>query len=72
MRGFAASLALIVLGIVLAAAAGGRFALQVAGLTLAGVGGVIGVSAAFYVIGRSEDREREARGGPEPPRRAPP
>jgi 4-hydroxybenzoate polyprenyltransferase len=59
MRGFAASLALIVAGVVVAAAAGGRFALQVAGLVLAGVGGVVGVSSAFYVIGRSEDRERD-------------
>ena len=38
MRGFAASLALIVAGVVVAAAAGGHFALQVAGLVLAGVG----------------------------------
>jgi hypothetical protein len=68
MRGFAVSLMLIVAGIVVAAAAGGRFALQVAGLTLAGIGAVVGVSAAFYIIGRSEDREREAR-GPEPPNR---
>jgi hypothetical protein len=75
MRGFAASLALIVVGIVLAAASGGRFALQVAGLTVAGIGAVIGVSAAFYIIGRSEDLERERGREPGPPgpgRRPPP
>jgi hypothetical protein len=39
------------------------------GVFIAGVGSVVGVSAAFWVIGRSEDlerereeREREARG----------
>ncbi len=63
MRGFLAALALIVAGSALAAASGGRVALQAAGLLIVGVGGVVGVSSAFYVIGRSEDRERERRGG---------
>ena len=62
MRGFLAALALIVAGSALAAASGGRLALQAAGLLIVGVGGVVGVSSAFYVIGRSEDRERERRG----------
>jgi predicted MFS family arabinose efflux permease len=62
MRGFAASLALIAIGIALAAAAGGRVALTAAGLAIAGVGAVVGVAAAFWIIGRSEDRERERRG----------
>jgi hypothetical protein len=61
MRGFAVALALVVVGVAVAAASGGRVALQAAGLLIAGVGGVIGVSSAFYVIGRSEDRERERR-----------
>jgi hypothetical protein len=61
MRGFVASFALIAIGIAVAAAAGGRVALVAAGLFIAGVGSVVGVSAAFWVIGRSEDREREGR-----------
>ena len=59
MRGFVAALVLIAIGIALAAAAGGRIALQAAGLAIAGCGAVVGVAAAFWVIGRSEDRERE-------------
>lgn len=58
MLGFAAALVLLVTGITLAAASGGRVALQAGGLAVAGIGGVVGVAAAFYVIGRSEDRER--------------
>jgi 4-hydroxybenzoate polyprenyltransferase len=61
MRGFAVALVLVVVGVAVAAASGGRVALQAAGLLVAGVGGVVGVSSAFYVIGRSEDRERERR-----------
>ena len=61
MRGFAASLLLIAIGIALAAVAGGRIALQAAGLAIAGVGTVVGVAAAFWVIGRCEDRERVGR-----------
>jgi fucose permease len=62
MRGFIAALVLIVIGTAIAAAAGGHVALVAVGVFIAGVGGVVGVSAAFWVIGRSEDRERE-RGG---------
>jgi hypothetical protein len=61
MRGFAAALILIVIGIVLAAASGGRVALEAAGLAIAGTGAVVGVAAAFWIIGRSEDREREGK-----------
>ena len=43
MAGVVAGIALIVAGAVLAAAAGGRFALNVAGLTIAGVGAVVAV-----------------------------
>jgi predicted MFS family arabinose efflux permease len=59
VRGFAASLALIAVGIALAAAAGGREVLTAVGTAVAGTGAVVGVSAAFWIIGRSEDRERE-------------
>ena len=64
MRGFVAAFVLIVIGIAIAAAAGGRVALLAAGLFIAGVGSVVGVSSAFWIIGRSEDeeRERERRG----------
>ena len=63
MRGFVAALVLIVIGIALAAAAGDRTALLAAGIFIAGVGAVVGVSAAFWIIGRSEDEERERRQG---------
>jgi hypothetical protein len=61
MRGFIAAFVLIAIGIGVAAAAGGRVALLAAGLFIAGVGAVVGVSAAFWVIGKSEDRDREGR-----------
>ena len=61
MRGFAASLALMAIGIALAAAAGGREALTAVGVAVAGTGAVVGVASAFWIIGRSEDRERETR-----------
>ncbi len=59
MRGFAAALALIVVGIALATVAGGRVGLEAAGVAIAGIGTVVGVATAFWIIGRSEDRERE-------------
>jgi O-antigen/teichoic acid export membrane protein len=58
MRGFVVSIVLIVVGVVLAAVGGGRVGFEAAGLAVAGIGAVIGVSAAFWIIGRSEDRER--------------
>jgi hypothetical protein len=61
VRGFAAALVLIVVGVAVAAAAGGRVALEATGLAIAGIGGVVGVATAFWIIGRSEDREREGR-----------
>jgi hypothetical protein len=62
MRGFIAAFVLIVVGIALAAVAGGRVWLTAVGVFVAGVGSVVGVSAAFWIIGRSEDREREREG----------
>lgn len=61
MRGFVAALVLIAVGIALAAAAGGREVLTAVGTAVAGSGAVVGVAAAFWIIGRSEDREREER-----------
>jgi hypothetical protein len=63
MRGFVAALVLIVIGIAMAAAAGGSVPLTAAGTAIAGTGAVVGVSAAFWIIGRSEDRERDREGG---------
>jgi hypothetical protein len=62
MRGFVASLVLIAIGIALAAVAGGSVALTAVGVAIAGIGTVVGVSAAFWIIGRSEDRDRERHG----------
>jgi hypothetical protein len=61
MLGFVAALVLIAVGIAIAALAGGSEALTAVGTAVAGSGAVIGVAAAFWVVGRSEDREREAR-----------
>jgi hypothetical protein len=61
MRGFVAALVLIFIGIALAAVAGDRVALQAAGIAMAGAGAVVGVATAFWIIGRSEDRDRERR-----------
>ena len=61
MRGFVAALVLIVVGIAIAALAGGSEVLTAVGTAVAGSGAVVGVAAAFWVIGRSEDREREMR-----------
>jgi hypothetical protein len=62
VRGFFASLVLIAIGIALAAAAGGSVALTAVGVAIAGIGTVVGVSTAFWIIGRSEDRDRERHG----------
>jgi hypothetical protein len=59
MRGFIAALVLIAIGIAVAAAAGGSVALTAIGVAIAGIGTVVGVSAAFWIVGRSEDRDRE-------------
>jgi hypothetical protein len=59
MRGFVVALVLIVVGIAVATVAGGRVALEAAGVAIAGAGGVVGVATSFWLIGRSEDRERE-------------
>jgi hypothetical protein len=62
MRGFIAALVLIAIGIAVAAAAGGSVALTAIGVAIAGIGTVVGVSAAFWIVGRSEDRDRERHG----------
>jgi hypothetical protein len=62
VRGFVAALVLIAIGIAVAAAAGGSVALTAIGVAIAGIGTVVGVSAAFWIVGRSEDRDRERHG----------
>jgi hypothetical protein len=62
VRGFIAALVLIAIGIAVAAAAGGSVALTAIGVAIAGIGTVVGVSAAFWIVGRSEDRDRERHG----------
>jgi hypothetical protein len=62
MRGFVAALVLIVIGSAVAALAGGSVALTAIGIAIAGIGTVVGVSAAFWIVGRSEDRDRERHG----------
>jgi hypothetical protein len=62
MPGFVAALVLIAIGIAVAALAGGSVALTAIGVAIAGIGTVVGVSAAFWIVGRSEDRDRERHG----------
>jgi 1,4-dihydroxy-2-naphthoate octaprenyltransferase len=55
------SLVLIVLGCAIAAIFS-AVAWDVAGITIGGIGLVGIISAAFYAVGQSEDREREREG----------
>ena len=50
----------------LLALSGSKFA-TAGGIVLGGTAVVLLVAAAFYAIGRSEDRERAAREGPDDP-----
>ena len=60
LRRFAPSLALILAGFVVLAIAGNATTGDAIAIALMGVGGVLGVAAAFFEIGASEDRERRA------------
>ena len=57
---FMPALALIVAGLVVLAISGDSTTGDAIALGLMGVGGVLGVAAAFYEIGASEDRDRRA------------
>jgi hypothetical protein len=59
LRRFIPGVALIVAGLIVAAAAGGTVGNAIA-LALMGVGGVLAVAAAFYEIGAGEDRDRRS------------
>jgi hypothetical protein len=58
--------ALAVIGLVLGIAGGGT--LDVVGFALVGLAAVGGVSLAFFAVGRSEDRAREAEARAREPR----
>jgi hypothetical protein len=58
LRRFVPSLALIVAGLVVLAIVGDDTAGDAVAIGLMGVGGVLGVAAAFFEIGASEDRAR--------------
>jgi 4-hydroxybenzoate polyprenyltransferase len=58
LRRFVPALVLIVAGLVVLAIAGDATTGDAIALALMGVGGVLGVAAAFYEIGASEDRDR--------------
>jgi hypothetical protein len=60
LRHFAPALVLIVLGLVVLGFAGDDTAGDAVAIALMGVGGVLGVAAAFFEIGASEDRDRRA------------
>jgi hypothetical protein len=58
LRRFVPSLALIVAGLVVLAIVGDDTTGDAVAIGLMGVGGVLGVAAAFFEIGASEDRAR--------------
>jgi 4-hydroxybenzoate polyprenyltransferase len=58
LRRFAPAIVLILAGLVVLAIAGDDTTGDAAALALIGVGGVLGVAAAFFEIGASEDRAR--------------
>jgi hypothetical protein len=60
LRRFAPAVVLVVAGLVVLALGGDAVVADAAALALVGVGGVLGVAAAFWEIGASEDRERRA------------
>jgi hypothetical protein len=61
LRRFLPAFSLILLGMAALAVAGDDTAGDAIAIALIGVGGVLGVAAAFFEIGSSEDRAR--RGG---------
>jgi hypothetical protein len=60
LRRFVPALVFIVAGMVVLAIGGTGVAADATALGLMGIGGVLGVAAAFFEIGESEDRDRRA------------
>jgi hypothetical protein len=58
LRRFLPAFTLILLGLAVLAVAGDGTAASAIALALMGIGGVLGVAAAFFEIGASEDRAR--------------
>ena len=60
LRHFVPAVVFIVAGLVVLAIAGDDTAGDAVALALVGIGGVLGVAAAFFEFGASEDRDRRA------------
>jgi hypothetical protein len=60
LRRFVPAVVLVVAGLVVLAIGGDSVAADAIALALIGIGGVLGVAAAFFEIGASEDRDRRA------------
>jgi hypothetical protein len=60
LRRFVPALVLLVAGFVVVAVGGDAVSADAIALALMGIGGVLGVAAAFFEIGASEDRDRRA------------
>jgi hypothetical protein len=60
LRRFVPAVAFVVAGMAVLAVGGDAVAADAIALALMGVGGVLGVAAAFFEIGASEDRDRRA------------
>jgi hypothetical protein len=60
LRRFVPAVVLVLAGMVVLAVGGDAVAADAVALALMGVGGVLGVAAAFFEIGASEDRDRRA------------
>jgi hypothetical protein len=60
LRRFVPAVVLIVAGLIVLAIAGDATVGDAIALALVGIGGVVGVAAAFFEIGASEDRDRRS------------
>jgi hypothetical protein len=60
LRRFVPAVVFVVAGMVVLAIGGDALVADAVALALMGIGGVLGVAAAFYEIGASEDRDRRA------------
>ena len=63
MRGLVIAIAACIVGCAVLIAVGGSNLVTFLGISLGGIAFVLVLAAAFYAIGRSEDRERAEREG---------
>jgi hypothetical protein len=61
LRRFLPGLLMVIAGLAVLVAAGDGVTATAVAIALIGVGGVLGVAAAFWEIGASEDRARRSR-----------